>query len=96
MRGSSSQKHSRSFPETSALLPIETNEEKPSERAVAMLMTASPRAPDCDMKATRPSGGYAWANVPFILTSGSVLMTPMQFGPTSRIPWARHSSTSSA
>ena len=64
-------------------------------RAVAMLITAIPSAPDCDMKATCPSGGYAWANVPFMRTSGSVLITPMQFGPISRMPVARQISTSS-
>ena len=60
-----------------------------------MLITAMPSAPDCDMKAMRPSGGYACANVPLSLNSGSVLMTPMQFGPIMRIPVVRHTSTSS-
>src|ERR1700680_1403999 len=59
-------------------------------------MTASPRAPLCDMKPTRPRGGVAGPNVAFIETSGAVLITPMQLGPTSRIPVSRQTATRSA
>src|SRR6202011_1566020 len=59
-------------------------------------MTASPRAPLCDMKPTRPRGGVAGPKVAFIETSGAMLITPMQLGPTSRIPASRHTASSSA
>ena len=45
---SSSQYSSRSFDETSALLPIETNDEKPRPRSDAFSSSASPSAPLCD------------------------------------------------
>ncbi len=77
------------------MLPIETNDDRPSPSRFAMLITAIPSAPDCDMKAMRPSGGEAWANVPLSATAGSVLITPMQFGPIIRIPVDLQTSTSS-
>jgi hypothetical protein len=43
--------------ETSALLPIETNEDSPRPILVACSITASPSAPDCDRNPTRPGGG---------------------------------------
>ena len=55
----------------------------------------SPSAPLCDMKPTVPSAGRAAAKVAFIRTSGSVMITPMQFGPTTRIPAVRARSRSS-
>src|SRR6202171_1033504 len=59
-------------------------------------MTARPRAPLCDMKPTRPRGGVVGPKVAFIDTSGAVLITPMQLGPTSRIPASRHTASRSA
>src|ERR1700680_4481888 len=59
-------------------------------------MTASPRAPLCDMKPTRPRGGFAGPNVAFIETSGAMLITPMQLGPTSRMPASRQTASNSA
>src|ERR1700674_4894897 len=59
-------------------------------------MTASPRAPLCDMKPTRPRGGVAGPNVAFIETSGAMLITPMQLGPTSRMPASRQTAINSA
>ena len=47
------------------------------------------------MKPTVPGSGRVAANVAFIRISGSVLMTPMQFGPTIRMPAARTRSFSS-
>jgi len=41
------------------------------------------------MKPADPGSGRVAANVAFMRTSGSVLMTPMQFGPTMRMPAAR-------
>jgi hypothetical protein len=84
------------LPEISALLPTLTNVDRPMPRIWAWFITARPSAPDCDMNATRPSGGHAVVNVPFSLTLGSVLATPMQFGPISRMPWERHTSSSSS
>ena len=79
----------------SALFPTDTNEESPIPRRLVSLMTARPTAPLCDRNPTVPGSGVIDANVPFRATSGSVLITPMQFGPTSRIPHRRHTSTSS-
>ncbi len=47
---------------------------------------AMPRAPDCDDMATLPGGGNRGPNCPFRLTAGSVFSTPMQLGPTIRMP----------
>jgi len=38
------------------------------------------------MKATGPGGGMVGAKVAFIDTAGAVFSTPMQLGPTMRIP----------
>jgi hypothetical protein len=38
------------------------------------------------MNATGPAGGMVGAKVAFIDRSGAVFSTPMQLGPTSRIP----------
>src|SRR6202171_2082422 len=48
------------------------------------------------MKPTRPRGGVVGPNVAFIETSGAVLITPMQFGPTIRIPASRQTASRSA
>ncbi len=42
---------------------------------------------------TPPAGGQLGAKVAFSDTAGSVFRTPMQFGPTSRMPEPRTSST---
>ena len=46
-----------------------------------------PSAPDCVMNATLPGIGSTGANVAFIRTSVSVLASPMQFGPITRMPY---------
>ena len=51
---SSSQYSSRSFDETSALFPSDTNAESPSPRPRACSTTASPSAPLCDANPTDP------------------------------------------
>src|ERR1700687_2958174 len=48
------------------------------------------------MKPTRPRGGVVGPNVAFIETSGAVLITPMQFGPTIRTPASRQTASRSA
>ncbi len=84
--GSCSQYSSRSLPDTSALLPTLMKCEMPMPSARAVSRIASPSAPLCDENATRPGGGYGGANVPSMRTPSSVLSTPRQLGPTSRMP----------
>ncbi len=48
------------------------------------------------MKLIGPAGGMVGANVAFIENSGSVLSTPMQLGPTRRIPCLRVMAASAA
>ena len=71
----------------SALLPTETKLEMPIPRRALSSISEMPSAPDCVMKATLPGIGSTGANVAFILTSGLVLASPMQFGPTTRMPY---------
>ena len=54
----------------------------------------TPTAPDCETRASRPGSGSSEPNVAVIRTPGSVLATPRQFGPTSRIPCVRATSSS--
>ena len=79
MPGSSSHHSSRSFDETSALLPIETNAERPSPRASARSSSARPSAPDCDEKPIRPAGKARGAKV--ALRPTAAVAIPRQFGP---------------
>lgn len=95
MSGSSSQYWMRSLPLTSALLPTDTKLEIPRPSSAARPIISIPSAPDCDENPSRPRGGVNGANVAFIDTSGLVFTTPMQLGPTSRMPCRRASSTSS-
>ena len=74
------------YPEMSALFPIETKSEMPIPRRRASWIAASPSAPLCEAKATRPGGGISGPNVALRLTFGSVFTTPMQFGPIRRMP----------
>src|SRR5690606_12117461 len=86
----------RSLPETSALLPSDTKLEIPQPLWEAWSSTAMPTAPDCEATASPPARGGSGAKLASSLTFGSVLMTPRQFGPTSRIPAERAIRTSSA
>ena len=63
--GSSSHHSSRSFEETSALFPIETNDEKPRPRSAAFSSSARPSAPLCEEKPIRPAGSARGAKVAF-------------------------------
>ena len=65
MLGSSSQYSSRSFEETSALLPIETNDERPRPRAAACSSSASPSAPLCEENPMLPGREVCGAKVAF-------------------------------
>ena len=89
MSGSCSQYSSRSLPETSALLPTLMKWRMPMPRLRAWSRMATPRAPDCDEKATLPAGGQTGAKVASSCTSGSVFTRPRQLGPTRRMPKRR-------
>ncbi len=91
-----SQYRSRSLPERSALFPVDTKDDKPRPRRAASVIAAMPKAPLWDAKATPPAGGATGAKVALSATSPAVLSTPRQFGPTSRMPLARQTSSSSA
>jgi hypothetical protein len=69
---------------TSALLPTLTKLASPSPRSRAKAMTAKPRTPLCELKATLPTGGKPGANDAFRRIRGSVLSK--QFGPIMRMP----------
>ncbi len=84
--GSVSQYCSRSLPETSARLPAETKLDTPSPRRAASPSTATPSAPDWQKKPARPGSGATGASEAFSATAGSVLISPRQFGPTTRMP----------
>ncbi len=92
MSSSSSHHSSRSFDETSALLPIDTNAEKPSPRSDAFSSSARPSAPLCEENAIRPAGSARGANVALRPSAGTAM--PRQFGPTRRAPCARTSASS--
>ena len=94
--GSSSQYSIRSLPEMSALFPTLANMEIPSWICRALARMISPSAPDWDMKPAVPRRGAVAAKVALSRTAGSVLMTPMQLGPTIRIPALRTRSRISA
>ena len=76
--------------------PSETNADSPIPRRETPSIAAAPNAPLWETKPIVPAGTSARANVAVSDTSGCVLTTPMQFGPTSRIPLERHTSSSSA
>ncbi len=87
--GSSSQSSSRSLPETSALLPIDTNWVRPIPWSWATFRMATPSAPDWLTKPKEPGRAGVGAKVALRRTSGSVLITPMQLGPIIGMPAAR-------
>ena len=89
---SSSHHSSRSLVETSALLPIETNAERPRPRDSAASRRASPSAPLCEEKPMLPAGAERAAKVAFRL--GPATAMPRQLGPISRAPCERTSASS--
>ena len=74
----------RSFEEMSALLPTDTNAERPMRRSAARSRTASPSAPLCEEKPTLPRGRARGPNVAF--SCGPAAAMPRQFGPSKRAP----------
>ncbi len=91
---SSCQYCNRSLPETSARLPAETKLDRPSPRRSASASSATPNAPDWLKMPARPGTGRHGARVALRRTAGSVLATPRQFGPITRMPaaWAARTS----
>ena len=90
---SSSSHHSRrSLVETSALLPIEMNADRPSPRDSAASSSARPSAPLCDENPMLPAGAERAANV--ALRLGPATAMPRQLGPISRAPYERTSASS--
>src|SRR5687768_17906989 len=88
--GSSAQYEIRSLPETSALLPTETNDEMPRLSASTWSRIARPSAPLCVSMATLPGGGQLSAKVAFSDTAGSVLSTPRSEEHTSELQSRLH------
>ena len=87
--GSSSQYWIRSLPLTSARLPAETKVDSPRPRDTIVSSSATPSAPDWLKKPIRPRPGITGDSDALSDTAGSVLSTPRQFGPITRIPLAR-------
>ena len=75
------------------MFPRDANFANPSFRFLAWSRIATPRAPLWERKEMCPRRGVVGANVASIWTSGWVLITPMQFGPTRTIPYRFTSST---
>ncbi len=94
--GSCSQYCRTSLLERSALSPKETKAERPMPRRDMPSIAAAPNAPLWETKPTVPAGTSARPKVAVNDTAGSLLTTPMQLGPTSRIPVDRQASSSSA
>ena len=95
MAGSSSQNCIRSLADTSARLPAETKVDRPKPRRITVSSSGMPSAPDWEKKPIRPRPGITGDSEALSDRAGSVLMTPRQFGPITRIPLARASATSS-
>ena len=70
--------------ETSALLPIDTNADRPRPRDSAASRRARPRAPLCDENPMLPAGAERAAKV--ALRLGPATAMPRQLGPISRAP----------
>jgi hypothetical protein len=69
------------LPETSARSPIDTNADSPSERRAGLLQERPGERPGLRQHADAAGGGDPAANVACSRTAGSVLTTPMAFGP---------------
>ena len=69
---------------TSSMLPTETKCEKPMPSSIAQSSTEVHKAPDWEMKPTRPGRAIPAANVALSPPTG--FMIPRQFGPITRMP----------
>ncbi len=92
VESSSSHHSSRSLVDTSALLPIETNAERPRPRDSDASSNARPSAPDWEEKPMFPAGAVRAANV--ALRLGPDTATPRQLGPMRRAPCERTNESS--
>ena len=61
----------------------------PRLRRAAEASTAMPSAPDCANRPSRPCGGSVGASEALSRTSGSLLISPKELGPTTRMPAPR-------
>ena len=90
--GSSSHHSSRSFEETSALFPIETNAERPSPRESGRLEQRQAQRPALGGEADVPRG--AGGREGRVQAAAPATAMPRQFGPIRRPPWERTSASS--
>ena len=65
------------------------NDDAPSPASPMRSSSAPPIVPDSDSRATGPGPASGVANVAWRRTAGSVLITPRQLGPSSRMPKRR-------
>ena len=70
--------------DTSYLSPTDANDETPMPSRSRCSSSATPMPPDCTTMPAVPGAGVDAVKVAFRLPD--VLITPRQFGPTSRIP----------
>ncbi len=78
--------------------PVETNPAKPRPRAFARVISAPMTLPDWDATNDGPTGRSGSANAALAVSSMPLrgLTTPMLFGPTTRTPYRRATSSSSS
>ena len=86
VRPSLSHHWSRSLPLTSYLSPREAKDETPMPSRDSPSSRAMPTPPDCTATPAVPGRGWPAAKVASRLRATSVLETPRQLGPTSRMP----------
>ena len=86
----------KSLPDTSTRLPADPKVEMPRLRRAAEASTAMPSAPDWANSPSRPCGGRVGASEALSRTAGSLLISPKEFGPTTRMPASRARRSSSA
>ena len=79
------------MPLTSTRLPADTKVDRPSPRRTALSSRATPSAPDWEKKPSRPRSGTSGDSDAFNDTAGSVLITPKDAGPITRMPLPRAS-----
>ncbi len=95
VRGSSSKYCMASLPETSARSPEEMELLTPTPCCTLTPWRIAPMEADWLKRPTLPAVGCTVVPVTVMRTSGSVLTRPSDAGPTTRMPLARASETSS-
>ena len=86
----------KSLPDTSTRLPADPKVETPRLRRAADASTAIPSAPDWANRPRCPCGGSVGASEALSRTAGSLLISPKELGPTTRMPALRARRSSSA